>query len=94
MSKAFQSLPQPPSHACARPYSGRIRGPCILKSAMGHQAQTGSGLEGWPVPVLETLPDAMQESNGTVLSTNWKDVGKAPVNCSPPSGMQTRNWEQ
>ena len=43
--------------------------------------------------LLELSPDALQESNGTVLSTNWKDVGKAPVNCSPPSGMENRKWE-
>ena len=44
--------------------------------------------------MLEPLRDALQESNGTVLSTNWKDVGKAPVSCSPPSGMEKRGWEQ
>eukprot|EP00250_Pteridium_aquilinum_P000770 c10934_g1_i1 orf=145-1248(+) len=34
------------------------------------------------------------ESNGTVLSTNWKDVGKKYVEGSPPSGMEMKKWEQ
>ena len=46
------------------------------------------------MPVLKLSPDALQESNGTVLSTNWKDVGKSPVKCSPPSGMDARTYEQ
>jgi suppressor of G2 allele of SKP1 len=33
------------------------------------------------------------ESNGTVLSTNWKDVGKKPVEGSPPDGMELKKWE-
>lgn len=33
------------------------------------------------------------ESNGTVLSTNWKDVGKKYVEGSPPSGMEMKKWE-
>jgi suppressor of G2 allele of SKP1 len=34
------------------------------------------------------------ESNGTVLSTNWKDVGAKTVEGSPPSGMEVRKYEQ
>ena len=33
-----------------------------------------------------------QESNGTALSTNWSDVGKGPVETSPPDGMEARTW--
>ncbi|KAK3161329.1 hypothetical protein QOZ80_1BG0075800 [Eleusine coracana subsp. coracana] len=33
------------------------------------------------------------ESNGTVLSTNWKDVGSKPVEGSPPDGMELKKWE-
>ncbi|ONK80551.1 uncharacterized protein A4U43_C01F19100 [Asparagus officinalis] len=33
------------------------------------------------------------ESNGTVLSTNWKDVGKKKVEGSPPEGMELKKWE-
>ncbi|KAK7517008.1 SGS domain-containing protein [Phyllosticta citriasiana] len=34
-----------------------------------------------------------QESNGTALSTNWKEVSKAPVETSPPDGMVAKKWE-
>ncbi|XP_006644387.2 protein SGT1 homolog [Oryza brachyantha] len=33
------------------------------------------------------------ESNGTVLSTNWKDVGAKKVEGSPPDGMELKKWE-
>ncbi|XP_077251384.1 protein SGT1 homolog [Tasmannia lanceolata] len=33
------------------------------------------------------------ESNGTVLSTNWKDVGAKKVEGSPPEGMEMKRWE-
>ncbi|KAJ3683088.1 hypothetical protein LUZ60_013315 [Juncus effusus] len=33
------------------------------------------------------------ESNGTVLSTNWKDVGAKKVEGTPPDGMEIRKWE-
>uniref|UniRef100_A0A7S0VE09 Uncharacterized protein n=1 Tax=Polytomella parva TaxID=51329 RepID=A0A7S0VE09_9CHLO len=32
------------------------------------------------------------ESNGTVLSTNWKEVGQKKVECTPPEGMDVRKW--
>lgn len=33
------------------------------------------------------------ESNGTVLSTNWKEVGTKKVEGSPPDGMELKKWE-
>lgn len=33
------------------------------------------------------------ESNGTVLSTNWKDVGSKKVEGTPPDGMEMKKWE-
>ncbi|XP_031504361.1 protein SGT1 homolog A-like isoform X3 [Nymphaea colorata] len=33
------------------------------------------------------------ESNGTVLSTNWKDVGSKTVEGSAPDGMEMKKWE-
>ncbi|KAK9292573.1 hypothetical protein L1049_021114 [Liquidambar formosana] len=33
------------------------------------------------------------ESNGTVLSTNWKEVGSKTVEGSPPDGMEMKKWE-
>jgi len=36
---------------------------------------------------------SMQESNGTVLSTNWEEVGKKQVEVSPPDGMEYKKWD-
>ncbi|KAI3818014.1 hypothetical protein L1987_11816 [Smallanthus sonchifolius] len=33
------------------------------------------------------------ESNGTVLSTNWKEVGSKEVEGSAPDGMEMKKWE-
>ncbi|KXZ47405.1 hypothetical protein GPECTOR_35g843 [Gonium pectorale] len=33
------------------------------------------------------------ESNGTVLSTNWNEVGQKKIECTPPEGMEVRKWE-
>jgi len=33
-----------------------------------------------------------QESNGTVLSTDWSEVGKKRVETSPPDGMIAKKW--
>lgn len=33
------------------------------------------------------------ESGGTVLSTNWEDVGKRKVDVSPPDGMVAKEWK-
>lgn len=35
-----------------------------------------------------------QESNGTALSTNWAEVGKGPVETSPPDGMEAKKWDK
>lgn len=32
------------------------------------------------------------ESNGTVLSTNWSEVGAKKVECSPPESMEVKKW--
>lgn len=34
------------------------------------------------------------ESGGTVLSTNWDEVGKAPVKGSPPDGLEMHKWNE
>lgn len=34
------------------------------------------------------------ESGGTVLSTNWEEVGKAPVKVAPPKGMEVHRWDE
>ena len=33
------------------------------------------------------------ESGGTVLSTNWNEVGKDKVEVKPPDGMEFKKWE-
>lgn len=33
------------------------------------------------------------ESNGTVLSTDWKDVGSKKIEGSAPEGMEMKKWE-
>ena len=35
-----------------------------------------------------------QESNGTVLSTNWDEVGSKKIECTPPDGMEAHKWEK
>jgi suppressor of G2 allele of SKP1 len=37
---------------------------------------------------------SFQESNGTVLSTNWNEVGKKKVEVQPPSGMEAKQYQQ
>lgn len=35
---------------------------------------------------------SFQESNGTTLSTNWDEVGAAPVPTNPPDGVIAKKW--
>ena len=37
---------------------------------------------------------SFQESGGTVLSTNWDEVGKEKVEVKPPDGMEYKKYEQ
>jgi len=41
----------------------------------------------------KAMMKSMQESGGTVLSTNWEEVGKKKVEISPPDGMEYKKWE-
>lgn len=34
------------------------------------------------------------ESGGTVLSTNWEDVGARKVEITPPKGLEARSWAE
>eukprot|EP01127_Copromyxa_protea_P008447 TRINITY_DN1939_c0_g1_i2.p2 TRINITY_DN1939_c0_g1~~TRINITY_DN1939_c0_g1_i2.p2 ORF type:complete len:349 (+),score=108.71 TRINITY_DN1939_c0_g1_i2:2055-3101(+) len=36
---------------------------------------------------------SFQESGGTVLSTNWNEVGNGKVKGSPPAGMEMKEWK-
>jgi len=37
---------------------------------------------------------SFQESGGTVLSTNWSEVGSGYVKGSPPKGMEMKEWKE
>uniref|UniRef100_A0A0P4WE96 CS domain-containing protein n=1 Tax=Scylla olivacea TaxID=85551 RepID=A0A0P4WE96_SCYOL len=37
---------------------------------------------------------SFMESGGTVLSTNWKEVGGQKVEVKPPDGMEFKKWNQ
>ena len=44
-----------------------------------------------------TAPPPLQsfvESNGTVLSTNWSEVGTGTVEGSAPKGMEMHDWNE
>jgi suppressor of G2 allele of SKP1 len=43
--------------------------------------------------VKRAMMKSYQESNGTVLSTNWAEVGSKKVETQPPDGMESRHWE-
>jgi len=36
---------------------------------------------------------SFQESNGTVLSTNWSEIGQKKTECTPPDGMEVKKYE-
>ncbi|KAJ0106076.1 hypothetical protein Patl1_17634 [Pistacia atlantica] len=38
------------------------------------------------------MTKSFYESNGTVLSTDWKDVGSKKIEGSPPDGMEMKKW--
>jgi suppressor of G2 allele of SKP1 len=37
---------------------------------------------------------SFMESGGTVLSTNWKEVGKEEVQIKPPDGCEYKKWKE
>jgi len=42
----------------------------------------------------KAMMKSFQESNGTVLSTNWQEVGKKQVEVQAPDGMEVKKYEQ
>ena len=36
----------------------------------------------------------LQESGGTVLSTNWSEIGGKKTEVKPPDGMEYKKWDQ
>lgn len=43
--------------------------------------------------VRKAMNKSFMESGGTVLSTNWNDVGKDKVEVKPPEGMEWKKWD-
>ena len=37
---------------------------------------------------------SFQESGGTVLSTNWAEIGAKRTEVQPPTGMEAKTYEQ
>ncbi|XP_076069992.1 suppressor of G2 allele of skp1 isoform X2 [Oratosquilla oratoria] len=44
--------------------------------------------------VKRAMNKSFMESGGTVLSTNWNEVGKDKVDIKPPDGMEWKKWSQ
>ncbi|KAH8354472.1 hypothetical protein KR084_011980 [Drosophila pseudotakahashii] len=44
--------------------------------------------------VQKAMNKSFSESGGTVLSTNWNEVGKEKVTVKPPDGTEFREWEK
>ena len=42
--------------------------------------------------VKKAMMKSFVESGGTTLSTNWDEVGKAPVPIRPPDGMEPKKY--
>lgn len=44
--------------------------------------------------VKKAMNKSFLESGGTVLSTNWNEVGEKKVDIKPPEGMEWKKWEE
>eukprot|EP00771_Trimastix_marina_P000009 gnl/Trimastix_PCT/1004.p1 GENE.gnl/Trimastix_PCT/1004~~gnl/Trimastix_PCT/1004.p1 ORF type:complete len:230 (-),score=59.00 gnl/Trimastix_PCT/1004:17-706(-) len=42
----------------------------------------------------KAMMKSFTESGGTVLSTNWSEVGQKRIKPSPPKGMEARTWSE
>ncbi|XP_054161920.1 protein SGT1 homolog [Oppia nitens] len=42
--------------------------------------------------VRRAMNKSFQESDGTVLSTNWSEVSKSKVDVKPPEGCEHKEW--
>lgn len=43
--------------------------------------------------VKKAMNKSFVESGGTVLSTNWNEVGESKVEIKPPDGMEFKKWD-
>jgi len=44
--------------------------------------------------VKKAMNKSFLESGGTVLSTNWNEVGEKKVDVKPPDGMEWKRWDE
>lgn len=44
--------------------------------------------------VRRAMNKSYMESGGTVLSTNWSEIGKDKVAVQPPDGTEFRKWDE
>ncbi|XP_054264409.1 protein SGT1 homolog [Macrosteles quadrilineatus] len=44
--------------------------------------------------VKKAMNKSFLESGGTVLSTNWNEVGEKKVEVKPPDGMEFKKWDE
>uniref|UniRef100_A0A1A9W9L0 CS domain-containing protein n=1 Tax=Glossina brevipalpis TaxID=37001 RepID=A0A1A9W9L0_9MUSC len=44
--------------------------------------------------VQKAMNKSFSESGGTVLSTNWNEVSKQPVEVKPPEGTEFKKWDE
>jgi len=42
----------------------------------------------------KAMNKSFTESNGTVLSTNWGEIGSKKTDVKPPDGMEYRKWDE
>jgi suppressor of G2 allele of SKP1 len=64
------------------------------KSFVSHSPPYPTGDSGTPQGIAVLVLFICQvESGGTVLSTNWSEVGQGPVEMKPPDGMEFKKYE-
>lgn len=73
----------------SRPSSERA-GPA--SACAPRRTQPGRAAHTQPRPACHPARAALQESNGTVLSTNWKEIGAKKVDCTPPEGQEAKHY--
>lgn len=44
--------------------------------------------------VRKAMNKSFSESGGTVLSTNWAEVGAKKVDVKPPDGTEFKKWDE
>ncbi|CCM09374.1 SGS domain-containing protein [Caenorhabditis elegans] len=44
--------------------------------------------------VRRAMMKSYSESNGTVLSTNWSEIGQKKTECQPPACMEYKEYEK